>query len=166
MLQPRPKIEAFPRGAEVLEALGLEAASLPVELYDNGPRHVLVALDDVERLRALRPDLGRLARAHEGTIAVFAPCGRGLEARVFVPALGVSEDPATGSAAGPLALHAARHGWAGAGEFVEIAQGEAIGRPSRLLARVTGPVDAPETVEVEGDVVIVGRGELRLPIFG
>lgn len=160
MLQPLPRREAFD-GAAVLAALGVETSALPVELYDNGPRHVLVALDDVEVLRGLQPNHSALAAAHDQTIAVFARSGSGLEARVFAPGAGVFEDPATGSAAGPIAAFAVRHGWASAGEFVEIAQGEAIDRPSRLLARASGPIDAPEQVEVEGDVVIVGRGELR-----
>lgn len=165
MLQPTPTIEAPDAGA-VLSALGVERAVLPVELYDNGPRHILVALAGVDPLRALKPDFGRLAAAHGGTVAVFARSGDGLEARVFVPELGVPEDPATGSAAGPIALHAVRHGWVDDGAFVEIAQGEAVGRPSRLLARATHAGADRAEVEVEGEVVVVGRGELRLPILG
>lgn len=163
MLQPNPSVEAFD-GAEVLAALGVAEAALPIELYDNGPRHVLVALSDVEVLRGLQPDFGRLAAAHGGSVSVFARSGSGFEARVFVPGLGVPEDPATGSAAGPLAYHAVRHGWAEEGKMVEIAQGEAIQRPSRLMAQISRP-EGELQVEVEGDVVIVGRGELKLPIF-
>lgn len=167
MLQPLPTREAFGHVDDLLGALGVEAAALPVELYDNGPRHVMVALDDVENLRNLRPDMGRLSAVHDQTTAVFARSGTGLEARVFAPEVGVSEDPATGSAAGPLALHAVRHGWARAQEQIEIAQGLQIDRPSLLRAWITmGPNDAPEKVEVEGDVVLVGKGELKLPIFG
>ena len=57
------------------------------------------------------------------------------------PAGGVAEDPATGSAAGPLALHLARHGRIAFGEEIEIAQGVEIGRPSKLYARVDGSAD-------------------------
>ena len=53
---------------------------------------------------------------------------------MFAPALGVREDPATGSAAGPLALHLARHGRVKFGDDIEIRQGVQINRPS-LLAR-------------------------------
>lgn len=167
MLQPLPSQEDFPAAPAMLSALGVETAALPVELYDNGPRHVMVALNDVEELRKLQPDMGRLAAVHDHTTAVFARSGSGFEARVFVPSLGVPEDPATGSAAGPLALHAVRHGWAQAGEQIEIAQGLEIKRPSRLLAWISlSSEGAVEKVEVEGDVVLVGKGELRLPIFG
>lgn len=164
MLQPTPSVHLFEQGEAVLRALGLASAALPIELYDNGPRHVMVAASGLDEVRALRPNLTALEGVHSGSVSVFAKQeapGR-FETRVFVPALGVSEDPATGSAAGPLALHCVRHGWAESGQWVDISQGQAICRPSHLLARVTGPGEAPEAVEVEGELVIVGRGELRL----
>ena len=81
---------------------------------------------------------------------------------MFAPGDGVPEDPATGSAAGPLALHLARHGRIGFGEEIEISQGAEIGRPSTLFARVDGSADAVEAVEVGGSAVVVARGEFRL----
>ena len=57
---------------------------------------------------------------------------------MFGPALGVAEDPATGSAAGPLAVHLARHGRTAFGQRIDIRQGEEIGRPSRLEAVAEG----------------------------
>ncbi|HLI41239.1 MAG TPA: PhzF family phenazine biosynthesis protein [Streptosporangiaceae bacterium] len=71
-----------------------------------------------------------------------------------------AEDPATGSAAGPLAVHLARHGRAGFGQEIEISQGAEIGRPSRLYARATGTAGRIEAVEVAGAAVVVARGEL------
>ena len=81
---------------------------------------------------------------------------------MFAPALGVPEDPATGSAAGPLALHLARHGRIGFGQEAEIHQGEEIGRPSLLRARVTGTPERVERVLVGGAAVVVAHGEYRL----
>jgi trans-2,3-dihydro-3-hydroxyanthranilate isomerase len=83
--------------------------------------------------------------------------------RMFAPSGGVAEDPATGSAAGPLAMHVARHGRIAFGDEIEIAQGAEIGRPSTLYARVEGSTDKLESVEVGGSAVIVARGEFRLP---
>jgi trans-2,3-dihydro-3-hydroxyanthranilate isomerase len=88
----------------------------------------------------------------------FARDGEGWKARVFVPAHGVDEDPATGSAAGPLALHLARHGRIGFGDEIVIRQGVEIGRPSTLHAVAR----SPEEIEVGGSAVIVARGEFRL----
>ena len=64
-----------------------------------------------------------------------APAGRRACSR---PRDGVAEDPATGSAAGPLAIHLARHGRIAFGEEIEISQGAEIGRPSKLYARGRG----------------------------
>jgi trans-2,3-dihydro-3-hydroxyanthranilate isomerase len=92
----------------------------------------------------------------------FAPAGERWKTRMFAPAGGVPEDPATGSAAGPLALHLARHGRIGFGEQIEIEQGAEVGRPSRLYARVDGSAEQVERVEVGGSAVVVARGEFRL----
>ncbi len=72
------------------------------------------------------------------------------------------EDPATGSAAGPLALHLARHGRIAFGDEIEISQGAEIGRPSTLYAQADGTADAVERVEVGGSAVVVARGEFLL----
>ena len=82
---------------------------------------------------------------------------------MFAPAGGVAEDPATGSAAGPLALHLARHGRIAFGDEIEISQGVEIGRPSTLFARVEGSADDVQRVEVGGSAVTVARGELSVP---
>jgi trans-2,3-dihydro-3-hydroxyanthranilate isomerase len=76
--------------------------------------------------------------------------------------LGVAEDPATGSAAGPLAVHLARHGRIGFGRRIRIRQGEEIARPSVLYAAVEGDAERIERVVVGGSAVIVARGEYRL----
>jgi trans-2,3-dihydro-3-hydroxyanthranilate isomerase len=81
---------------------------------------------------------------------------------MFAPGLGVAEDPATGSAAGPLALHLARHGRIGFGEPVVIRQGAEIARPSVLHACAEGSADATERVTVGGSAVVVARGQYRL----
>ena len=81
---------------------------------------------------------------------------------MFAPADGVAEDPATGSAAGPLAVHLARHGRIAFGDEIEISQGTEVGRPSTLYARAEGTPDRIEKVECGGSAVIVARGEFSL----
>ena len=73
------------------------------------------------------------------------------------------EDPATGSAAGPLAVHVCRHGLAVWGEWIEISQGVEIDRPSTLyaLAERRGGGELSR-VAVGGRAVVVARGEFRL----
>ena len=81
---------------------------------------------------------------------------------MFAPGIGIAEDPATGSAAGPLAVHLAAHGVIGYGQRIEITQGVEMGRPSRLLAQVDGSSERLERVLVGGSAVIVARGRFRL----
>jgi trans-2,3-dihydro-3-hydroxyanthranilate isomerase len=155
MSQPVPTVKLYEAGEELLAAVGVERSELPVEVYDNGLHHVYVALPSVEAVAALEPDMQALGRLPDVLGAnCFAGEGARWKTRMFAPAGGVPEDPATGSAAGPLACHLARHG--------RIAFGDEIKRPSTLHARVTGSADAIERVEVGGSAVIVARGEFKL----
>jgi trans-2,3-dihydro-3-hydroxyanthranilate isomerase len=81
---------------------------------------------------------------------------------MFAPFHGVDEDPATGSAAGPLAIHLARHGRIAFGDEIEIEQGAEIQRPSKLFARADGSAEKIERVEVGGSAVLVARGDLQI----
>jgi trans-2,3-dihydro-3-hydroxyanthranilate isomerase len=163
MLQPLPKVEPFDRADELLGALGVERSELPIEVYDNGIRHVYVALASEDEVAALRPDLGALGELPAVLgINCFAGSGTRWKTRMFALGGGVAEDPATGSAAGPLALHLARHGRIGFGEEIEISQGVELRRPSTLYARVEGSAEQVERVEVGGSAVVVARGEFRL----
>ena len=163
MTQPVPRVEAVSEAPAILAALGVARASLPVERYVNGPRHVMVNVDTPEQVAKLAPDFAALARATADGVSCFAGSGRRWKTRMFAPGHGINEDPATGSAAGPLACHLMRHGRIASGEEIEIAQGAEIGRPSILFAQATGAPDALERVEVGGSAVTVARGEFRLP---
>jgi len=163
MAQPLPTVEAFDGEERLLDILGVEQSELPVEVYDNGVRHVYVCLGSVEEVASLRPDMARLAEESAALgFNCFAGEGRSWKNRMFAPAGGVAEDPATGSAAGPLALHLARHGRIAFGDEIEISQGVEVGRPSKLYARVEGSANEVERVEVGGSAVTVARGELSV----
>ena len=163
MEQPLPTVEPYEPEAELLSALGVERSELPVERYDNGAQHVYVALGSEDEVARLRPDLNRLAEL-KGVVGVncFAGANGRWKTRMFAPASGVPEDPATGSAAGPLALHLARHGRIAFGDEIEIIQGVEIDRPSTLYARADGSADNVERVEVGGSAVVIARGELQV----
>ena len=162
MRQPIPSWQAYERQGELLAALGVKRSGLPVERYVNGPAHVYVELDSEAAVAALAPDLRALGGLGEIGVSCFAGSGRRWRTRMFAPALGVAEDPATGSAAGPLAVHLARHGRIAFGEEIEIRQGAELGRPSLLRARALGTARAIESVEVGGSAGIVARGEFLL----
>ena len=156
MAQPEPTIAAFDRADELQEILGVES-TLPVELYDNGVPHVYVTLESTDEVARLEPDFQKLRDFPVG-ISCFAGSGARWKTRMFAPAFAVNEDPATGSAAGPLALHLARHGRIAFDDEIEISQGVEIGRPSTLYA----VAHTPERIEVGGSAVLVARGEFRI----
>jgi trans-2,3-dihydro-3-hydroxyanthranilate isomerase len=166
MSQPLPRIKPYERAEELLAALGLEKSGLPVELYDNGIEHVFVALGSEEQVAALEPDGKALATFGSIGVNCFAGAGKSWKTRCFVSGLGIDEDPATGSAAGPLALHLSRHGAVSFGDEIEIRQGEEVGRPSLLYAGAYGSAEAVERIEVGGCAVVVARGEFGLPSAG
>jgi trans-2,3-dihydro-3-hydroxyanthranilate isomerase len=163
MEQPLPTWERFDRADELFAALGVAGSGLPVEAYTNGPTYVYVELDSPAAVAALQPDIAALGRLTSAGADCFARGGDGWKSRVFFADLGVTEDPATGSAAGPLAVHLARHGRIAFGEEIVISQGVELGRPSTLYARADGSAERIERVLVGGAAKIVARGEFTLP---
>jgi trans-2,3-dihydro-3-hydroxyanthranilate isomerase len=163
MSQPIPDWGPYDRAAELLQALGTTGKpdGLPVEWYRNGPLNVYVEIPGLEALNALEPDMQKLARIPVN-VSCFTQTPNGWTTRMFAPALGVTEDPATGSAAGPLAVHLARHGRIKFGAEIEIRQGSQVHRPSVLYARAEGAESTVERVLVGGRAVVVARGEYRL----
>lgn len=161
MVQPVPRVEPYPEPAALLAALGTKESELPIERYDNGPLFTFVALRSRATVAELEPDFNALT-ALEVNVSCIAGSGSSWKTRMFAPALGVLEDPATGAAAGPLACHVCRHGLVPWGAEIEISQGEELGRPSTLYARADGSEAGIERVEVGGRAVVVARGEFRL----
>jgi trans-2,3-dihydro-3-hydroxyanthranilate isomerase len=107
--------------------------------------------------------MARLGVLGSTAFSVFARNGERWKTRVFAPGEGIAEDPATGAAAGPQAVHLARYGKIQFGDEVVIEQGAEIGRPSTLHACAFGSTERLERVEVGGGAVVVARGEFRLP---
>jgi trans-2,3-dihydro-3-hydroxyanthranilate isomerase len=158
MRQPVPEWKPFEKTKELVAALGITGSTLPVEVYRNGPRHVFVGMEDVAALSALHPDHRALSRFPDLAVNCFAGAGNRWRSRMFSPAYGVVEDAATGSAAGPLAIHLARHGLAPYGTPVEILQGVEIDRPSLMLARAEGEGETVVSVEVGGSGALFAHG--------
>jgi len=151
--------------AAVLEAAGLSGSDLagpPPEAWSTGNLHHITLLKPGTDLDAVRPDLTRLAASFpEGgcLLAVVDAPGRA-RARYFAPALGVPEDPATGSAAAALTgFLAARVPGALDNGRVRIAQGDGMGQPSVLH----GAVDADGEVEISGTAHLLYQAELPRP---
>jgi trans-2,3-dihydro-3-hydroxyanthranilate isomerase len=170
MEQPLPTVREFEREQELLAALGASRPVLPLEIYRNGPTHVMVGLADAEQLSALDPDMSALAKLGPIGVVCFAAADPDAAAgehtrvncRMFSPGTGIPEDPATGSAAGPLGLHLARHGWYTPGQTLTLIQGVEMQRPSELTVRVEGSGEQPSRITVGGCAVVVAQGHFRL----
>jgi trans-2,3-dihydro-3-hydroxyanthranilate isomerase len=163
MAQPIPVREAWNAETELFRALGVARSELPVGAYRNGPLHIYVQLPDAAAVDALAPDHGALAGLAAAGFNCYAVADGRVHTRNFSPGLGVAEDPATGSAAGPLAVHLARHGVIEWGTEIEIHQGVEMGRPSLLRARASGSAEGIEQVLVGGGAVQVAQGRYQLP---
>lgn len=154
----------------VAEAAGLAPddlhPDLPMQVISTGLGPLIVPVRDDEALRRAErwePACRRAIEASGGQcLYLFAVRGDGdVLARMFDASFGVGEDPATGSAAGPLGVYLASRGLAGMPGDAVIAQGEIVGRPSFLHLDVR-PEGESWNVRVGGGVRIVGEGLFRV----
>ena len=158
--------------APLLAAVGLPASDLayPPRRAGCGIEFTYLLVHEGAVSRA-RPDPAALAALPLGTglsVTAWSLAGRGRGAahsRVFVPAVGVLEDPATGSAAVGLGAFLAASGLLPEGETAYVvAQGGERGRPSSLRCTVRVADGAAVATTVAGSVVPVARGEVRRPV--
>lgn len=153
----------------VARAAGLEPddlhSELPMQVVSTGLPPLLVPVRDLAALRRARVDQPLVARACERSggeeLYLFAVHDGGVTARFFGPTPGIVEDPATGSAAGPLAAYLAERGIGGLPGSATIHQGEQVGRPSELHVEVAR-TGGTWRVRVGGGVHVVGEGTFHL----
>jgi len=159
MTQPVPSVQTVAEAEALFAVLGIAGSLLPVELYDNGAAHIVVTLASEAEVAALAPDPAAIARFDVTGVNCIAGAGAKWKNRMFWPH---GEDPATGSAAGPIACHVARHGLGPWNDWIEITQGVEIGRRSTLFARADGAGGEIVRVLCGGRAVVVARGEFRI----
>jgi trans-2,3-dihydro-3-hydroxyanthranilate isomerase len=166
----------------LVQALGLKLTDLrpdvPPEVAGAGPRFVYVAVrhrDMVDRIELLDDRLLRAAVPDApAEVFVFAPLEESdgedggtyaVYARMFAPGMGIAEDPATGSATGPLAAYMIRHGMLPLANGLRMVseQGTKMGRRSLLHVLIHVDDDGNARIEVGGSVVPIARGEMTLP---
>ncbi len=161
--------------ASCADALGLKAEdlsdTLPVQEVSCGVPYLVVPLRDHQAVdRAVTDSAGftRLCAACGLDLPIFLFSVGGpssddtVYGRMFAPDFGIIEDPATGSAAGPVGCYVVHHGvvTADPARPIQISQGVAMGRPSRIYVSVDGEPKDITGVKVGGTAVLVGRGEL------
>jgi trans-2,3-dihydro-3-hydroxyanthranilate isomerase len=181
MDQQRPDFRTPPTPAEdIFRAIGLARESaavsgLPIEEISCGTNYIFVPVATRADVDAAEPDAGRmrgLSSAFPGDrTAVFVFSTERLDrditaySRMFAPDFGITEDPATGGASGPLGSYLVKHGLvpeADVSEMISL-QGVRMGRPSRIYIRITTAGAKQITrVQVGGTAVRVGSGDLEL----
>jgi trans-2,3-dihydro-3-hydroxyanthranilate isomerase len=151
-------------------SLGLTAADLavdraPCQVVSTGAAHLMAPIRDREAVDRIQPDAKALfalldSVGGEGCY-VFSLDPRQTDAvayaRFFNPTVGIWEDPATGTAAGPLAAHLVANGLAKLGQMMKVEQGTAMGRTSLIQVEVFA-----NAVKVSGSGVVVASGQLTL----
>ena len=176
MEQPMPTFGPELRSVDIVprleQAIGAQTVvgTPPYRVVSCGNAFLFapMALSEVRRLSAnpsaLQPLLDEV-----GAMGVFAFSvldtvrpGSHAHGRMFPTGVGFSEDPATGSAAGPLGSYLVRYGLAQPGQEIVIEQGFEIGRPSILRARIDGTRETITGVHVGGNVANVGGGWMDL----
>jgi len=173
------EIEDWQEQAEIARALGLAREdldeNLPIQSVSTGNSMLLVPVRSLADLGHCRVNLALLSEVYERAKATgcYAFTRETIEigearahARFFV-GMNIGEDPATGSAAGPLGGYLVYHDAAGVEpvdgvcRFV-IEQGDFMNRPSRIGLEVKGKAGKIEEVRVGGTAVVVARGELEI----
>jgi trans-2,3-dihydro-3-hydroxyanthranilate isomerase len=159
--------------ADVAAALGLTEAdlvpALPIQRISCGVPFLYVPLKDADAVDRAVSDANGFRRLKAATgidlaIFLFSWSGTAVYSRMFAPEFGVSEDPATGSASGPLGCYLVRHGIVrgDATHRIRSLQGAKMQRPSHIHIDITDRDGRITGVKVGGRSVLVGRGELLI----
>jgi len=163
MEQPLPTFEPVADRDAVAASLLLEAADLepglPIEIGSSGNRFMFVAVKTLDAVKRAAPR--GLSEAAYIFTTQTVEAGSTVHARMYAPWQGIAEDPATGSANGPLGAYLVRHGVSD-GKRIVSEQGYEMGRPSLLYVRVGGSRNAITSVHVGGRCAIAGGGWLDL----
>lgn len=121
--------------------------SLPLQIVATNAANLIVPIVTVEALQALKPNMPALTdyAQHNGNRGVYCftmseHTEHNLIARYFNPAAGITEDPATGTAAGPLGCYMDKHFYAGRNPHISISQGVWMGEPSDIYVDLTDGV--------------------------
>ncbi len=177
MIQPSPSFEK-PLGdlEKVVETIGLTLNDVdmdsPVQFVSTGSPYLIVPIKSLAALKRANPIQAlfrtNLSDLTTQEIVIFTTettySDSHVHARMFAPEFGVVEDPATGSAAGPLGAYLEKHRILDnhhIGDSINVEQGYEMERPSKLIVRI--PDESMSEVQVSGKVRLIAEGTFYLP---
>jgi PhzF family phenazine biosynthesis protein len=162
---------------QVLNALGISSPSLhvdcPLQVLTKGGSRLLVGLQSNDLLSSIKPDFEELARltSHVGAegyfvFAITEHNGQpATESRMFVPALGIREDPVSGNAHGMLGVYLVNHGLLTPKDGRLVFQGRQgmwMRRPGMVEVEIESSGKVAQSVRIVGDAVIVYEAEVQI----
>jgi trans-2,3-dihydro-3-hydroxyanthranilate isomerase len=167
MKQRAPEFLGTLAAADLALVLGIDLADIdldyPIEQVSTGLPFIIVPLQTLAAVQKAKLELTKyyqlIDQLPAQNILIFCPqtlnAENDLHVRVFTHALGIPEDPATGSANGCLAAYLVQHSYKGQKSIdLRVEQGYAIDRPSLLYLQA----DA-NSVSVGGQVELVAKGQ-------
>jgi len=141
---------------------------LPVEEVSTGNRMLIIPVKTLDAMQRAQGNVGNLRKFFDKTLIgpyLFSletvNPGAKVHTRFFAPHIGILEDPATGSAAGPLTAYLLKHNVFGNEFEIVNEQGIEMGRPSKILMRGRKK-DNKYTVQIGGKCAYAGRGEFEI----
>ena len=176
MQQPNPKIsDPFEDRMAIAQLLSLNqedlVEDLPVQVLDCGVPYMIVPVKDLNSVRAIKYRLDIYDKLYQDYKIPFTliytleteEAQNDVHCRMFAPEAGILEDPATGSAHGPLGSYLALYNILGEGNIQFISeQGYELGRPSQLEVAIEKSDNSISKVLVGGYCVLMGEGKLQL----
>jgi trans-2,3-dihydro-3-hydroxyanthranilate isomerase len=157
--------------------LSLEEAdvdtSLPLEVVSCGVPFLFVPLRSLDAAHRARPRADLIEQVAGGGVPpevfVFTRevehASSTVHSRMFAPGMGITEDPATGGASGPLGCYLVRHRIVACDPAADIVseQGIEMGRPSFIKIRIEREGDDIKAVRVGGQCHFMGEGFIEIP---
>jgi trans-2,3-dihydro-3-hydroxyanthranilate isomerase len=175
IMHEQPKFLETYDPKDYLEALGLSLADFhspnPIQTVSTGVPHLMIPVSTKRSLDRIKPDWDKLKELQKDSdyvsLSVFTRDTRDptsdAQVRHFAPALGVYEDPVSGSAAGSLGSYIIKYGFMESTNPVTsivIEQGHYVGRPGKIFVEVRGNQETIEQVKVSGTGIVVFKGTL------
>lgn len=163
--QPDEVVGAGKKGGEVAADTKKDAGLIP-EIISTGLPDILVPVRDEKELAAVRPDFSALSRLSEKyeVVGIHAftvnRSGGAVHCRNFAPLYGIDEEAATGTSNGALTYYLYKNGLLREGTENLFIQGEAMGRPSKVLSRLTVDGGGRVRIQIGGSAAILARGDI------